>query len=116
MHRPTFTTFILLFLGAVIYHLLLNPPTLHSTPTPKFLVLASQFPTPTPTPPANPHYPTVQIEEKWRKKGRVVPKVVHYVYGLKDVVDGGKGEDFPYFAYLAVRSVLVNVKPDTIYL
>ncbi len=39
------------------------------------------------------------------------------VEGGSDVGDGGGvGEEFPYYAYLAIRSVLVNVKPDIIYL
>ena len=60
---------------------------------------------------------------------------MHYVYGLKPTsaqegsgikVDektgefepgqGGAGDGFPYYAYLAVRSVLVNVKPEKVYL
>ena len=63
-----------------------------------------------------------------------VPKIVHYVYSLKPTASqtqkgikldsegffepgqGEEGEEFPYYAYLAVRSVLVNVKPEVIYL
>lgn len=36
--------------------------------------------------------------------------MVHYVYGLAD-----DQPDFPYFAYLAMRSALVSLKPDVVY-
>ncbi|OXG24592.1 hypothetical protein C366_00121 [Cryptococcus neoformans Tu401-1] len=39
-----------------------------------------------------------------------IPNVVHYVYGLAD-----DQPDFPYFAYLAMRSALVSLKPDVVY-
>lgn len=39
-----------------------------------------------------------------------IPNVVHYVYGLAD-----NQPDFPYFAYLAMRSALVSLKPDVVY-
>ncbi|ODO08764.1 hypothetical protein L198_00497 [Cryptococcus wingfieldii CBS 7118] len=39
-----------------------------------------------------------------------IPNIVHYVYGLAD-----DQPDFPYFAYLAMRSALVSLKPDRVY-
>lgn len=65
-----------------------------------------------------------------------MPNIVHYVYSLKptprqksqpggirvdeegyfEMGQGEEGEEFPYYAYLAVRSVIVNLKPDAIYL
>lgn len=51
------------------------------------------------------------------RPGHVVPNVVHYVYGLKDTGrTDGKGDEFPYYAYLAIRSALVNIKPEKVYL
>ena len=46
----------------------------------------------------------------------VVPNSVHYVYGLKPVKEGDVPEELPYYAYLAIRSALVNIKPAKIYL
>lgn len=46
----------------------------------------------------------------------MVPKVVHYVYGLKPVPAGHKPDELPYYAYLAMRSALINIQPDKIYL
>jgi len=51
-----------------------------------------------------------------KKSGMVVPNAVHYVYGLKPLNEGGKAEELPYYAYLAMRSALVNIKPEKIYL
>jgi hypothetical protein len=51
-----------------------------------------------------------------KKSGMVVPNAVHYVYGLKPVNDGGESEELPYYAYLAMRSALVNIRPEKIYL
>ncbi|WWD02590.1 hypothetical protein V865_000630 [Kwoniella europaea PYCC6329] len=45
----------------------------------------------------------------------VIPNSVHYVYGLKDVKDGERGEELPYYAYLAMRSALINLKPENMY-
>jgi hypothetical protein len=45
-----------------------------------------------------------------------VPNSVHYVYGLKPVAEGEKAEELPYYAYLAMRSAMINLKPSTIYL
>lgn len=45
------------------------------------------------------------------------PNVVHYVFGYKPSRAGEpEGELLPYYTYLAIRSALVNLKPDAIYL
>lgn len=44
-----------------------------------------------------------------------VPNSVHYVYGLKEPKNG-RTEELPYYAYLAMRSALLNLKPEKIYL
>ncbi|BEI86792.1 hypothetical protein CcaverHIS002_0701380 [Cutaneotrichosporon cavernicola] len=49
------------------------------------------------------------------KAGMRVPNVVHYVYGLKPVRNGEQVPPLPYYAYLGMRSALVNLKPDKIY-
>ena len=46
----------------------------------------------------------------------VVPDAVHYVYGLKSIPTGGTGAELPYYAYLAVRSALINLRPAKMYL
>jgi hypothetical protein len=51
-----------------------------------------------------------------KRSGMVVPNAVHYVYGLKPVNDGGEVEELPYYAYLAMRSALINIRPEKIYL
>lgn len=92
-----------------------------------FYVLPKQFVDPKPLV-HDSHYPEPTVPTK---KGQVVPNVVHYVYGLKptkaqestlrETPDGflegerGQGDEFPYYAYLAIRSVVVNIKPETIY-
>ncbi|WVR07184.1 hypothetical protein IAU60_004225 [Kwoniella sp. DSM 27419] len=40
-----------------------------------------------------------------------IPNIVHYVYGLASEPQ----PDFPYFAYLAMRSALVSLKPDEVW-
>jgi hypothetical protein len=91
------------------------------TPTPRLLIPSTSFLPPPPYPPSS-FPPTPPIPRAQLRKGQVVPKIVHYVYGLKEP-DGkshgskdGVGEEFPYYAYLAVRSVMVNIKPEKIYL
>jgi hypothetical protein len=39
-----------------------------------------------------------------------IPNIVHYVYGL----DTAHDEDFPYYAYLGMRSALLSLKPERI--
>ncbi|WVF72813.1 hypothetical protein IAT40_007631 [Kwoniella sp. CBS 6097] len=61
-----------------------------------------------------PDYIPAPVEPK--KKGMVVPDSVHYVYGLKNVESpDARGEELPYYAYLAMRSALVNLKPKVMY-
>lgn len=87
--------------------------------------------------PVNTFYPTPQTPSQ---DGQVVPNVVHYVYGLKptkgqlakwqeqesrhkyttaeflDLGDATTTEvDFPYYAYLSIRSALIHLKPDQVY-
>lgn len=45
-----------------------------------------------------------------------MPNSVHYVYGLKPLGDGETAPELPYYAYLAVRSAIVNIRPAKIYL
>ncbi|ORX36844.1 hypothetical protein BD324DRAFT_579948 [Kockovaella imperatae] len=40
-----------------------------------------------------------------------IPNIVHYVYGLDP---DSTREDFPYYAYLAMRSALVTLKPEKV--
>ncbi|WVW83730.1 hypothetical protein I302_105751 [Kwoniella bestiolae CBS 10118] len=40
-----------------------------------------------------------------------IPNIVHYVYGLAPPSD----EEFPYFAYLAIRSAMVSLQPEEIW-
>lgn len=49
-----------------------------------------------------------------RREGDVVPDVVHLTYGLKD--DGGRGPEFTYTNYLAMRSILLRLKPAKLFL
>lgn len=39
-----------------------------------------------------------------------IPNIVHYVYGL----DTAPQPDFPYFAYLAMRSAMLTLRPDRV--
>lgn len=112
---------LLILLGIILRHYL---PALSrislSSHTPSHLVPPSRFLPPPPHRPNPSQYPSPpELSSRYRRAGRVVPKVVHYVYGLKDAPPGreaGVGDEFPYYAYLAIRSVLVNVRPDKIFL
>lgn len=53
---------------------------------------------------------------KSRGSRQRVPKVVHYVFGLKPVKKGEEPDELPYYAYLAMRSALINIKPEKVYL
>lgn len=46
----------------------------------------------------------------------VVPNSLHYVYGLKPLSKGQKGEELPYYAYLAIRSAFIHLQPEKTYL
>lgn len=108
-------------------------------PITKFTVPPSLFVPPVPYPPSSfPDASTILANTKGRNRirNRRVPNIVHYVYSLKptprqksqpggirvdeegyfEMGQGEEGEEFPYYAYLAVRSVIVNLKPDAIYL
>jgi hypothetical protein len=104
-------------------------------PITKFTVPPSLFVPPVPYPPSSFPDPSTIIHRSRNSKQRV-PNIVHYVYSLKptphqksqpggirvdeegyfEMGQGEKGEEFPYYAYLAVRSVIVNLKPEAIYL
>ncbi len=64
--------------------------------------------------PARPAYLPEPLPPK--KRGMVVPDSLHYVYGLKPVAEGEHGEELPYYAYLAMRSAMLNLQPAKIYL
>ena len=51
-----------------------------------------------------------------KESGMIVPNAVHYVYGLKPVKEGNEPDELPYYAYLAIRSALLNIRPEKIYL
>lgn len=81
--------------------------------TSPFLIPSSKF-LPPPPPPARPDYIPAPVAPK--RSGMVVPNAVHYVYGLKPVPPGGQPEELPYYAYLAIRSALINLKPEKMFL
>lgn len=41
---------------------------------------------------------------------------MHYVYGLKPVKEGERPAELPYYAYLAIRSAVINLKADKVFL
>lgn len=82
-------------------------------PQPPFLVPSEQFIPPPPKPASIAHYPEPLPP---KKKGMVVPNALHYIYGLKPVEDGKEPDELPYYAYLAIRSAMINLEPDKIYL
>jgi hypothetical protein len=51
-----------------------------------------------------------------KQAGMRIPNAVHYVYGLKPPEEGQTGPELPYYAYLGMRSALLNLKPEKIYL
>lgn len=51
-----------------------------------------------------------------KKKGMRIPNSVHYVYGLKPPDEGKTGPELPYYAYLAMRSAIMHLKPEKMYL
>lgn len=53
---------------------------------------------------------------KPKRWGMRVPNAVHYVYGLKPVPEGETAPPLPYYAYLGMRSALLNLRPEKIYL
>ena len=77
------------------------------------LIPPSKF-LPPPPPPARPDYIPAPVAPK--RSDMVVPNAVHYVYGLKPVPPGGQPEELPYYAYLAIRSALINLKPEKMFL
>ncbi|KAK6910267.1 hypothetical protein I203_104299 [Kwoniella mangroviensis CBS 8507] len=77
-------------------------------PLNSFSLLPSSLP---PSPPAT----STTLLGDLPQPSKDIPNLVHYVYGLAPLADGEEGEEFPYFAYLAIRSAMVNLKPDEIW-
>ena len=78
-----------------------------------FLIQPSRF---IPPPPRGPPPANLPDPVPVKKEGMLVPDAVHYVYGLKPVTEGERGEELPYYAYLAMRSAMINLRPSVIYL
>ena len=80
---------------------------------PPFHVPSSDFLPPVPALARPAYHPPPPVEPA---PGQA-PNVVHYVYGYKPPKAGEpEGELLPYYTYLAIRSALVNLKPDAVYL
>lgn len=80
---------------------------------PPFHVPSDLFLPPPPLPPNPAFHPPPPI----LPADGAAPNVVHYVYGYKPPKAGEEeGELMPYYTYLAIRSAIVNLKPDAIYL
>lgn len=116
---PTLPILLLLLGTGFLLHSLFFSPSVPASLAPAgkytsspFLVKPSDFIDP--PPPDRPSYIPEPVEPK--KKGMLVPDAVHYVYGLKPVPEGQRGEELPYYAYLAMRSALINLSPKVIYL
>lgn len=116
---PTLPLLLLLLAAGFLLHPLLvspSPPSARAPPgkytSSPFLVKPSDFIDP--PPPDRPSYIPEPVQPK--KRGMLVPDAVHYVYGLKPVPEGQRGEELPYYAYLAMRSALINLSPKAIYL
>lgn len=77
------------------------------------MVHPSLFIPPPPYPPP-PSYMPEPVSPK--APGMVVPNAVHYVYGLKPIKAGQTAEELPYYAYLAIRSALLNIRPEKMFL
>ncbi|ORX38504.1 hypothetical protein BD324DRAFT_641634 [Kockovaella imperatae] len=77
-----------------------------------FRIDKSQF-LPAPPLPERPSYLPEPVQPK--VSGMVVPNALHYVYGLKPVKEGEKVEELPYYAYLAIRSAIINLRPEMIF-
>lgn len=128
--RPTTLLLLLPFVAAFIFGLAIGRignngqqssfsiPRLFSNPEtkrPPFYVPPSLFPPPPPARSQSGAGETFPAPLK-PQKGQKVPNVIHYVYGLKVVEEGKEVDEFPYYAYLAVRSAIINIKPEKVYL
>jgi hypothetical protein len=67
-----------------------------------------------PPPDRGPDYFPEPIKPK--RSGQVIPNSVHYVYGLKPPKEGEEPGNFPYYAYLAMRSAILRLEPEKVYL
>ncbi|WVN85915.1 uncharacterized protein L203_101068 [Cryptococcus depauperatus CBS 7841] len=82
----------------------------HRYTTSPFLIHPSQFiKAPLPDRPGYLPHPVLP-----KKKGMLIPDSVHYVYGLKPVQEGQQGVELSYYAYLAMRSALINLRPKSL--
>ncbi|KAJ9090946.1 hypothetical protein QFC20_007776 [Naganishia adeliensis] len=98
----------------------LTPSHVHTYPPPPFLIRPSKFPAlnadETLALNSTSTNPTLYPAPRTPSPGHVVPNVLHYVYGLKETTKtDGKGPEFPYYAYLAIRSALINIRPEKAY-
>jgi len=95
---------LLLGLGAFIGS---HYPSFLSVYTRRPAELPSYLPISLPPPPASLEPPTISLPQPLEP----IPNIVHYVYGL-DTSDAQP--DFPYFAYLAMRSAMMTLSPDRV--
>lgn len=113
---------LLLLIGYLLLHSTHHGAAYHTLPSSHYRYTSSpmrvdksQFPSPgDQNPLRRPDYLPAPIPPK--ESGMVVPNAVHYVYGLKPVKEGEQSEELPYYAYLAIRSALINIKPEKVYL
>ncbi|OCF40483.1 hypothetical protein I317_05721 [Kwoniella heveanensis CBS 569] len=62
-------------------------------------------------PPAPPPILSTSLQAALPAPEEPIPNIVHYVYGLAS----DPQPDFPYFAYLAMRSALVSLRPEEVW-
>ncbi|WRT66215.1 uncharacterized protein IL334_003168 [Kwoniella shivajii] len=74
-------------------------------------ILPSSLP---PSPPPIPSSSSLSILSHLPKPEEPIPNIVHYVYGLANEPQQTQ-PDFPYFAYLAMRSAMITLKPEQIW-
>lgn len=73
--------------------------------------LVSLLPTRLPPPPLGLKPPIASLPDP----NTEIPNIVHYVYGLKPPSGGyQRGPEFPYFAYIGMRSAMTVLKPEKI--
>ncbi|WWC63305.1 uncharacterized protein I303_105905 [Kwoniella dejecticola CBS 10117] len=127
LHIPLLPTLIsLLIIGFLYNQIRPHPPyrpyiRRHDLTSSPFLVDPSLF-LPPPPPKGKPPYLPEPLKPKPKHKdgngnsgGMVIPNSVHYVYGLKEPKYGEEVEELPYYAYLAIRSALINLSPEKMY-
>ncbi|WRT68407.1 uncharacterized protein IL334_005383 [Kwoniella shivajii] len=118
---PVLTLILLLGIGFLFCQIRPHPPyrpyNIGKTTDSPFLIDRSLFLPPPPIKQDKPDYLHLPDPSKPKRiDGMIIPNSVHYVYGLKDLKEGQEqGEELPYYAYLAMRSALINLKPEKIY-